>query len=131
MSDLPAFANLGQEILESDVSRYFLVARTEDRKDILVVPLALDGSEPLEHAVSRFKDAMIVSKQCFSQKGEYHPLGSRVDGRPRTEQEIATAAFYLKARQMGWTADVQNTDEFKRLDKILGELGHDAVGSLP
>lgn len=112
MSDLPAFANLGQEILEAKSSRYFLVARTEDRKDILSVPLALDGLESLEQAVERFKDAIMVSKMCFSLKGEYTPAGSGIDGRPRTAFEHAEVTLREKIRKFG-TSGILDTDEWK------------------
>ncbi len=116
--DMPKFATLGEEILTSEVSRYYLVARTEDRKDLLVVPLCLDGSESPEQAISRFKDALAVSRQCFSQKGEYFPASESIDGRARSELDHAKAAFMAKATEVGWV-DVNETEEFKRLQAMM------------
>lgn len=111
------YSPLEEDILTRGDSRYFLVARTEDHKDIFLAPLCLDGSESIDKAVARFRDALICSKQAFSRKGEYHPAGSGIDGKPRTEREIATALFWAKGKVLNWEG-MAETEEFRRLHAL-------------
>ena len=68
--------------------KYVLLVKCEhDDPHHMEIPLMLDGSESLEQAVARFKDAVAVAKQGMMQHhGRQCLTTDRIDGIPTIKQ---------------------------------------------
>lgn len=82
----------------TEQGRYFLVVKSEDG-GIGALPMLLDGSETYDEAARHFLDAVIVSRQSLAARAGYHPNPNHIDGKPRTEFELAGDAFLKKVKQ--------------------------------
>jgi len=80
-----------------------------------VVSLMLDGSEPRAEAAKKFDNACIVASQAMAAKHNYWPCNYHVDGKPRSEFELATQEYLKKIHEVGWDNQDQASAEFDRM----------------
>jgi hypothetical protein len=84
----------------ADQGRYWLVVKA-DGGGVGVVPLCLEGHESQKVATSRFEDACVVSRVAIGKRGGWNPCNYHVDGKPRTEFELACDAYMKKVAEIG------------------------------
>ena len=95
--------------------RYFMVVKDSDGQ-VGVVPLMLDGSETRLNAAKKFLDAVLVSSQAMAAKHGYWPCNYHVDGKPRSEFELATQDYLRKMQDIGWdNADPTTLPEYQKM----------------
>lgn len=110
--------------------RYWLVIKDDDGL-VGTVSLMLDGSEPMVLAANKFADACAVSRQEMAQKGNYWPCNYHVDGKPRTEFELATQTYLKKVHEVGWDNQDQAKPEFDRMVALRPSLDSPYWRGLP